>query len=667
MVKLITKKSRIFPSFKEPRFLEVLDIRPYSWDEQITMVCIQGLVNRIKPRIYLIFDDYIDRLWLTIYNKRYGLKFKEAKHFNEIISSFSDQLNGYVVYDDKMLHSANVAMTYGSINNAVPAAPIIAEKFSELGLQKIADFRGKWRNRFEAYEWELDNLMPKCNKRIVGSMCVDPPCIVSNQGNRHHVRDYLVATKAFSFDLSTKIRDRKENDLFDKILRHISSLGVVLGWHCCRDLEIEAVARSAKNGLFVLCNLSSPNLTVHSGIKTNFDFKQKHVNKNDVIVENKVYVTFVQSDGDAIWAMHNFQNRNWLDSQRGNFPYTWELQPLFIDLGPGIMEYYYRTATPQDYFIAGPSGAGYTAPSINKYRKEFLDLTRRYLESSDLRSILVMNRNPRVCYQELPDIDMPSELIHNVGIWFGLLHGYVGSGFEPIVFVDSLPYVHTSLYVSASSDVLKEVKRFSEVCKTRPLFVSVHVREDTNMSTLRGIIDKLDHQVYKIVKIDEFMLTLQKAFKEGLFKEAFPEKEFFREALKEQGKIMWENHYKRIIQLEKLLNLEPDMMLKEYSIGGYDFTLDQLPDLIGYEVIDTMLRLVFSVLNLKGIYVNCLQKSVDDFLKEYSNLPDVNVVKIGYILWRDWEQVKFNLDETRILSNRIIRLAKILHEKLLQQ
>ena len=210
--------------------------------------------------------------------------------------------------------------------------------------------------------------------------------------------------------------------------------------------------------------------------------------------------------------------------------------------------------------------------------------------------------------------------------------------------------------------MLKEVKRFSEGCKTRPLFVSVHVREDTNMSTLRGAIDKLDPQVYRIVKLDEFMLILQKAFKEGLFKEAFPEKEFLREALKAQGKIMWENHYKRIVRLEKLLSLEPDMMLKEFNNDEYDFTIDQLSDLLGYEVIDVILRLVFSALNYKGIYVNCIQKSVDDFLKEYSSLPDVDVVRDVYVLWRDWEQVKFNLDETRILTNRVIRLAKFLNE-----
>lgn len=170
------------------------------------MVCTQGLINRIEPRIYLIFDDYVDRLWLSIYRERYGITYNEIKDLFELIHSFADELDGFVVYDDKMLHSANVGMTYGSIHNALPASTSMADKLSEMGLKKIADFRGRWKNRLEAYEWELKTLMPECNKRIVGSMCVNP----QSWANRHHVRDYLVATKAFCFDLSTKIRDRKD-------------------------------------------------------------------------------------------------------------------------------------------------------------------------------------------------------------------------------------------------------------------------------------------------------------------------------------------------------------------------------------------------------------------------------------------------------------------------
>jgi hypothetical protein len=136
----VLKKSEIFPLFNEPRSLTVIDIRPYSWDEQMTMVCTQGLINRIKPRIHLLFDDYVDRLWLSIHGERYGIAYTEVKDLFEVIRFFADELDGFVVYDDKMLHSANIAMTYGSIDNAVPASPSVADNLSEMGFRKIADF-----------------------------------------------------------------------------------------------------------------------------------------------------------------------------------------------------------------------------------------------------------------------------------------------------------------------------------------------------------------------------------------------------------------------------------------------------------------------------------------------------------------------------------------------
>ena len=647
-------KDRIFPAFKKPGKLRVLDARPYSWHEQMTMACAQGLINRVKPRVYLVFDDYVDRLWLSIYGRRYRVKHEEVNDLYELLFSFRKEISGFVVYDEGMLHSANVAMTYGSIHNLVPASPEVAEKLSEAGFKKAADFRGRWGSRLEAYEWAFQNLLQQCNRRIVGSVCVDPP--LTSFTNKHHVRDYLVAVKAFSFDLSTKARDRREAEFFDRILGSFNSLGVVLGWHCIRDLESEAVARASRNGFFVLCNLQSPNLTVHAGIKTGFKFKQKHASR--VVLEDKVYVVFIQSDGDAVWAMNNFQNLNWLDSQRGRFPYTWEVQPLLLDLAPGMLEYYYRTATANDYFIAGPSGAGYTAPSVNKRLDEFLEHSRRYMEACDLRSILIMNRDPRVAYQELEDPKVPEAYAEKIEKCYGFLHSYAGSAFEPTVFANNTPYVHTSLYASASTDILKELKRLVEGCKARPLFVAIHVREEVKMPVLRSVIGKLDGETYRVVKTDEFMLALKKAFEKGLFKQGFSESA--KEALKENGKTVWENYYRRVERLEKLVEMDEQRMLAEYNSGGYDFTAEQLPDLLAYEAVETALRLVQAALNIKGVYVNNIEKSVKDFLKEYGGLPDTQIVETVFETWRNWEEARISMEEARSLAKKVIGFAKTL-------
>ncbi|MCL7395764.1 MAG: hypothetical protein LZ161_06080 [Thaumarchaeota archaeon] len=57
------------------------------------------MINRTEPRIYLVFDDYVDRLWLSIYKDRYGIECNEVDDLYELISNFARELNGYVIYD----------------------------------------------------------------------------------------------------------------------------------------------------------------------------------------------------------------------------------------------------------------------------------------------------------------------------------------------------------------------------------------------------------------------------------------------------------------------------------------------------------------------------------------------------------------------------------------
>ncbi len=155
-------------------------------------------------------------------------------------------------------------------------------------------------------------------------------------------------------------------------------------------MERDNVARSATHGFFVLCNLRSPNLTVHSGVASDIPLKQGKPELRRALKDKK-YVSFILSDGDAIWDLINFQNLNWLKPDRGSFPFSWEMQPLMIHLGPGIMRYYYDTMTGNDYFVAGPSGAGYTYPSLFKDRRWYLRFSRHYTDFCDIRSILIMN------------------------------------------------------------------------------------------------------------------------------------------------------------------------------------------------------------------------------------------------------------------------------------
>ncbi len=70
------------------------------------------------------------------------------------------------------------------------------------------------------------------------------------------------------------------------------------------------------------------------------------------------------SDGDNIQYTQHAMRRNWdrIAGTRGRMALNWTIAPGLVDIAPGILNYYYTTATPEDCFVTGPSGMGYLMP-----------------------------------------------------------------------------------------------------------------------------------------------------------------------------------------------------------------------------------------------------------------------------------------------------------------
>jgi hypothetical protein len=657
----------IFPSFEKPRSLTVVDARPYAWDEQLALACLQGLVNRVEPRLYLVFDDVNDRHWLSIYRERYGLPSAEAKGMEEAFERFAREISGVVLYDDAMIHAMNLAQTWGAVHGAVPATPELARKLERFGLSAREDFRGRFKDRIEAYQWGFENLLPQCSTTVVGNCCTEGWYPSKSQKFLPHIKDYLVAVKAFTFDLSSRIRDREEFALFDRILAAMPGSGVVLGWHCFKCRESEYIAQASRHGWVVFCNLRSPNYSVHSGIKTSYPFTQQHADLRKIAVEDKVYVNFIHSDGDAIWAHNNFYARNWLDSQRGTFPLTWEIQPYAYDLAPGQLEYYYRTKAPGDYFVAGPSGAGYSDPTINAKQDLYFTNTREYMRHTDLRTAFIMNRSMREGYEELEDPTIAAKLMQKVNGTLGFVHGYFGAIFGRHEFVGNLPYIHTALYVGDQHDIYEEVSRFGALNKKRPLFVAVHFRESGDFASLRRTVERLDPAGFKVVNTDEFLLTIQKAHETGRLKDA-ADLSVANDALAARFasdmKAAWKRHFARCAWLTGIVGLPDDLMLKEINVtNNVAYRPDQLADWVAWEAAETILFLSAKALNIKAIHVNNVERGAKRFLEEYADMPDCAVVWDAYQLWRNWHESKNGMQSARALARRVVALGAALNAR----
>jgi hypothetical protein len=135
---------------------------------------------------------------------------------------------------------------------------------------------------------------------------------------------------------------------------------------------------------------------------------------------NQVYVAMFISDGDNIQYAQRALRRIWdrAASSRGKVPLNWTIAPGLVDIGPGILNYYYTSATPNDCFVCGPSGMGYLMPynTLNEpgapvgiYTDDpvrmdgYTRLTQTYLERSGLRVVTIWdNATPgqRASYAE---------------------------------------------------------------------------------------------------------------------------------------------------------------------------------------------------------------------------------------------------------------------------
>jgi hypothetical protein len=133
---------------------------------------------------------------------------------------------------------------------------------------------------------------------------------------------------------------------------------VVLGWY---STERSGVTTASEFGIGTLPadHFTSP--SVYAG--SDHRIRIPEVPKRPAL-ENKAYVAIFISDGDNLQYAQRAMRRLWDRSaaSRGKVALNWTIAPGLVDIGPGILNYYYTTATPHDCFVAGPSGMGYMMP-----------------------------------------------------------------------------------------------------------------------------------------------------------------------------------------------------------------------------------------------------------------------------------------------------------------
>ena len=336
---------------------------------------------------------------------------------------------------------------------------------------------------------------------------------------------------------------RADVELFHAVCEAIESPGCFLGWRCTRTTEHEMVALTARHGISALCCLDVRNLSVHSAIpRTETPFTQDHKTETDMgPVEKKVYVSIMNTDGDAVWSMLRAQADRFDEPDHGSMPYTWGFLPSAVDLTPGVARYNYERRLPNDYFAAPTSGAMYTYPLLHPDPRAYLRMTRHYMQRTGLRVAYIGNWDDDSWWQEIDAPEFTEVLREEFPEALGFVRGMGESAFEKHYLRGGAPVVFCGEGFHRDSDVFRTLSEFTAANSVRPLFLFLLANHGVTLSEIKAAFDRLPKEEYCFVRLDEFFALVRKADKEGLIQggELYPDKSGLTVLLQEEARAAW--------------------------------------------------------------------------------------------------------------------------------
>lgn len=377
-----------------------------SQENKLIALTLAGIVNRESPRLYLlnVYETWsysqTDEKWRDIYASDGEVEFTVISDINALVQHFSEDLQGAITYDPALTYGnfsgqnfrwqAEVAAMIGGLTDCIPLpfgnTSVEIEKPDSVWVPdpfhgqdpirisaKLELEEHPWSNAslsqeqryFTILDWALETLLTRTNPskfylREITDWAVSQRMFQLNLAGTESLNFYSLSDeKAEKIEqVMTYLRDSQPGKVFH-----------VYGWMRPEPL-VQWV--SAWGGSFhetLLGNLSWHHIFP---VDENFDYhRPSQVLPGTVPLENKYYVLFIGSEGDAgNWNL-GFQGGAWHSGMRGEVPLGWGFNLHMFETFPFVGQYYYRTATPNDGFLSVTTPLGYAYPDV--FPAEFLD------------------------------------------------------------------------------------------------------------------------------------------------------------------------------------------------------------------------------------------------------------------------------------------------------
>lgn len=387
-------------------------------EDKLLAMTLAGIVNRDAPRLYLrnVYETWsynqTDELWENEYKTNGAVQFTVITNTNALVQYFKSYIKGAITYDATLTYSnfsgqsfrwqAEAAAILGGLTDCIPVPstnttidinrPTMVDMPDYFNGQQTIQVSAKlelsshtWNNtaltqeqRYFAWlDWSLDILLPRCN---------------TSKFYLREITDWAVNQRMFQLNLAgtedlrfTSLSDEKAAKI-ERVMNYLKAKRPNEIFHVYGWMRPEPLVQwiSAYGGSFHETLLS--NLSWHHAFPANPNFNYQRAadqNFTNVQLENKYYILFIASEGDAgNWNL-GFQGGAWQSATRGQVPLAWGFNLQMFEEFPFVAQYYYRTATANDGFMAVATPLGYAYPDV---------FPTSYLPDAKAKTMALMNK-----------------------------------------------------------------------------------------------------------------------------------------------------------------------------------------------------------------------------------------------------------------------------------
>ena len=363
--------------------------------ERIAVTCLQGLLAREQPRLFLVRNEADDRFWMDWYvAKGHVERFETVADWTMLLDQHRGLVKGAVVADPELYRGDVLALNVAACEDLLVATPQLAER---LGLPVKFDLRGRFATYAEGLEWLWATYKDRLNPHLCD---LRHPRLLP-----HGTFDHAFQWRGLMLWLAGPKEDREpgvdrpaELAVVSRILAAMPANGVCLGFPALADEEglgePEGVKLLSRYGKVLMPTNHGANYSFSSAVRIE-RLEQPAPPPPPALDRDTIYIALTLSDGDNQILWPKFFRRYVEHPAFGTFPLALGMGPAIRELQPAVAQWYFEKATPRTELFADVSGAGYINPDhfATAYRNQdevwagYLNWTRRLMEPLGQRTI----------------------------------------------------------------------------------------------------------------------------------------------------------------------------------------------------------------------------------------------------------------------------------------